>query len=107
MSNQLSDEEIRKKAQERVKDKKGFYTHMTVYLIVNAFLWLLWVFTMGSINMMPGWGMRGWIPWPLWVTVGWGIGLLFHCFGVFVFHSGWEEKEVQKEIDKMKKTGSQ
>lgn len=44
--------------------------------------------------------------WYFWSLAGWGIGLIFHGLGVFVFSKSpgkkWEEqkiKEVMKEMD--------
>lgn len=104
MSTQLSDEDIRKKALERVRARKSFFTHLTVYLAVNAFLWIIWavsVTTWGATG-----GMRGVPMWPLFPTVGWGIGLAIHCVSVFALHGDWEDRQVQKEIEKMKKSSS-
>ena len=43
-------------------------------------------------------------PWPVFPTVGWGIGLVFHGLGVFAFHGGWEQKEIDREIEQIKKS---
>jgi len=32
-----------------------------------------------------------------------GIGLVAHCLSVFVFHGNWEESEVEKEVQRIKK----
>ncbi len=96
MSTQMSDEEIRKLAQRRVAAKKGFFSNLFSYIVVNAVLVLLWYFVSGA----------GY-PWFLWVMGGWGIGLIFHFFGVFVFAregGDWEQRQVQKEMDKIKKS---
>ena len=103
MSTQLSDDEIRQKAVQRVRAKKGFLTHLTVYLTVNAFLWIIWALTASGMFGM-GVGMRSW-PWPIFATVGWGIGLVIHGVSTFAFHGGWEDSEVEKEVARMKKTG--
>jgi hypothetical protein len=104
MSTQLSDDEIRKKAVERVRAKKGFFTHLSVYLAVNVFLWVIWAMTTSP------WGFAGGMhnvpAWPLFATVGWGIGLVIHCLSVFALHGGWEDQQVQKEIEKIKKSSS-
>jgi len=96
MSTQMSDEEIRKLAQRRVAAKKGFFSNLFSYIVVNAVLVLLWYFVSGA----------GY-PWFLWVMGGWGIALIFHFFGVFVFPregGDWEQRQVQKEMDKIKKS---
>ena len=104
MSTEMSDEEIRRLAIQRVRRKRGFFSHLTVYLIVNALLWCMWALSASGITAGYGWGMHGTAyPWPIFVTVFWGIGLIFHCMGVFAFHSGWEQKEINKEIEQIKK----
>jgi hypothetical protein len=39
-------------------------------------------------------------PWPLWATLGWGIGIVFHYMGAYVFP---RENSVEKEFEKLKK----
>ncbi len=97
MSNSMSDEEIYQMAKRRVEDKKGFYVHFTVYIIVNIGLVLIWAFPAG-----------GGYPWFLWPLGGWGIGILFHFLGVFVFSrpGGWERREIEKEVERLKKSGN-
>jgi hypothetical protein len=105
MSIEMSDEEIRRLAIQRVRRKRRFFSHLTVYLIVNAFLWLMWALSASGIAVAYGWGMmRGTaFPWPVFVTVFWGIGLISHGLGVFAFHGGWEQKEIDREIEQIKK----
>jgi hypothetical protein len=101
MSTEMSDEEIRRLAIQRVRRKRRFFSHLTVYLIVNAFLWCMWALAAAGY----GWGMRSTtFPWPVFVTVFWGIGLISHGLGVFAFHSGWEQQEIDKEIARLKKS---
>jgi hypothetical protein len=102
MSVQMTEDEIRQKALDRVRAKKGFFTHLTVYIVVNLFLWSIWAITMGAGFGGPGWSMRGFM-WPIFPTLGWGIGLVIHCVSVFAFHGAWEDKEVEKEMARIKK----
>ncbi|WP_446717940.1 2TM domain-containing protein [Dyadobacter sp. OTU695] len=53
--------------------KKGFRIHLLVFVLVTPAIWLIWYFSGKAY------------PWPLWSTPAWGIGLLFHYLGVFVF----------------------
>lgn len=104
MSTEMTDEEIRNIAVQKVRRKRGFFSHLTVYLIVNAFLWLMWALSASGISAGYGWGMHGTaFPWPIFVTIFWGIGLISHGLGVFAFHSGWEQQEIDKEIARLKK----
>ena len=40
----MSEEEIYEKAKKRVEDKRGFFVHFTVYIVVNIMLALIWAF---------------------------------------------------------------
>jgi uncharacterized membrane protein len=107
MANEMSDEEIRKLAIYRVRRKRGFFTHLTVYCIVNIFLWCMWALSASGISAGYGWGMHGTaFPWPVFISVFWGIGLISHGLGVFAFHSGWEQNEINKEIERLKRGNS-
>jgi len=101
MSTEMSDEEIRSLAIQRVGRKKEFFIHLMVYCVVNVFLWFIWLLTSGGISAGFGWGMH--FPWPVFSTVGWGIGLVFHGLGVFAFRGSWEQKEIDREIEQLKK----
>ena len=94
MTNQLPEEEVYRLARQRVEEKKGFYIHLTVYVLVNILLILIWFFTGAGF------------PWFIFPLGGWGIGLLFHFLGVFVFSRGgsaWEKKEIEKEAERIRK----
>ncbi|MFC1871247.1 2TM domain-containing protein [Chloroflexota bacterium] len=95
MSNRMSEEEIYKASRKRVEEKKGFFIHLATYIIVNLFLIALWFFTTRGSGY----------PWFIWTLGGWGIGLIFHFLGVFVFlrHSNWEQREIEKEAERLRK----
>jgi len=100
MASNMSDDELYRLARKRVEEKKGFYVHFAVYLAVNALLIMIWWFT-GE----PG----GRFPWFIFPLGGWGIGVLFHFLGVFVFSRGtstWESKEIEKEVERLKRDRS-
>ena len=59
MSNEMSEKEIYEMARKRVEEKKGFYTHLAAYIIVNIMLVLIWAFPSG-----------GGYPWFLWALGG-------------------------------------
>jgi hypothetical protein len=93
MSHQMTEEEIYQKARKRVEEKKGFFSHLAVYIVVNAVLILIWALT-----------SRGY-PWFVWPLGGWGIGLVFHFLGVFLFskETGWERNEIEKEAERIRR----
>ena len=96
MSTQMSEEEIYQLARKRVEEKKGFFSHLIIYVIVNLILFLIWLFPAG-----------GGFPWFLFPLGGWGIGLIFHALGTFVFNkeTGWERREIEKEVERLRKSG--
>ena len=81
-----SDEERLEAAKKRVAAKKGFFAHAFVFLVINV---------AGLIAAGEDW---------LWVTLFWGIGLVFNAFAVFFQDSSWlqewERKQLQKELAK-------
>ena len=42
MTTGMSEEEIYRQARKRVEEKKGFYVHFAVYIIVNIILVIIW-----------------------------------------------------------------
>ena len=66
----MSYEEHRDQAIVRVKAKRQRRTHVVFYVVVNAFLVLLWA--------VSGAGYF----WPIWPILGWGIGLARNAWTV-------------------------
>ena len=54
--------------------RASFKKHLASYLTVNTFLWALWYFTDNSHGI----NLKSNTPWPLWTTLGWGIGIAGH-----------------------------
>lgn len=75
------------------KKRAGFKRHLMIYIVVNIFLWAVWFFSGGRV-----YGNSG-IPWPLWSTLGWGIGIAFNYFGAYTFP---ESNTIEKEYQKLK-----
>ena len=96
MSSNISEEEIYEIARKRVEEKKGFFVHFIVYIIVNAVLIIIWAV-----------GTGGGFPWFIFPLAGWGIGVLFHFLGVFVFNNqtGWERRQIEKEAERLRNQG--
>lgn len=92
---------ILRKAQKRVKAKKGFYTHLASFVSVGIFFLLLNLFTYeGEL----------WFFFPL---LPWMVGVLIHYFTTFGFPGteimtdGWEERQLEKEVREiLQKEGS-
>jgi len=81
------------RAKKRVKEMRGFYTHLVVYVLVNLLLFLI------NITTSPG------VLWFYWPLFGWGIGLAMHAVRVFGFGRwfgpDWEEKKIQEIMDEV------
>lgn len=79
-------DEQRQWAIRRIRAKRGFWIHFGVYLIVNAFLVAIWAMTSADYF------------WPVWVMLGWGIGVGAHALSVFVGPSEISEERIAREL---------
>ncbi len=90
----MDDQARFERAKRRVKDLKGFYRHLTVYVLVNALLLVINLVTSTSYL---------WFYWPL---LGWGIAILLHAASVFgggrFFGKDWEERKIKEILEKTK-----
>ncbi len=88
------EQESYERAKKRVEELRSFYTHLFVYLAVNAGLFLLNILTSPR---------HLWFYWPL---IGWGIGLAIHGLSVFgtekMLGKDWEERKIKELMDKDK-----
>lgn len=91
------EKEARSRAEKRVEEKLGFLKHLVVYIIVNAFLFVINAVT----------GPKFW--WFLFPLGGWGIALVAHFVTVFVLGGGlveeWRRKEIEKEAERLRRRG--
>src|SRR5690348_11584231 len=69
---------LREQALERVKKRRDFHTHVFVYLTINIVLWAIWAIV--------GVTSHSWFPWPIWVTLAWGLGVVFNAWDVYFRH---------------------
>ncbi len=84
----LPSEELR--VIEHVRDIKGFYSHVTTYVLVMALLFVINLVTDPS-NI-----------WAWWPALGWGLGVTMHGVNVFevlnFFGPDWEKREIEKRL---------
>lgn len=96
MEKYKSDYERYEEAKKQVKEIKGFYVHLLVFIAVNIFLIFI------NLKYSPE------HLWFFWTTMGWGVGVLFHGLGVFkvmpFFGKNWEQKKINELMDKDQKT---
>lgn len=74
------------------KKRVGFKRHLATYIVINAFLWVLWYFTDRNDDY------NG-VPWPIFPMLGWGIGIMFSFLGAYVFV---KHDSVEREYEKLK-----
>ena len=75
------------------RKRAGFKKSLFSYIIINIFLWSIWWFSSGRHTGFT------FIPWPLWVMLGWGIGLAFQYFDAY---SGSGSSLTEQEYEKLK-----
>lgn len=82
------------RAKKRVENLKSFYLHLTAYILVNAFIFVI------NFSTYDG---EWWFIYPL---GGWGIGLFIHGLTVFTssrFGAEWEERKIKEYMEKDKR----
>lgn len=99
---EFSTEESYNIAYKKVKRIKGFYSHLKVYILVNAFI-IISSLSRGYIGNH--FEVRGFNNWEIYSTAFyWGIALLIHAISVFgsdiFFSKDWEQKKIQKYMEK-------
>jgi hypothetical protein len=82
---------------DHVRKLRRFYTDALIYAVVNIGLILIWVISGGGYF------------WPIWVIIGWGIGLGIHAFSLGLIPqmnamvpfmtAEWEDQEVRRLIE--------
>ena len=86
-------------AYKKVKMLKGFYTHLAVYLLINAV-----IVGLNISELKPG---ESYFQYHNFITAFfWGIGLVAHGLSVFmpyfVFGKNWEERKIKELMEKEK-----
>jgi hypothetical protein len=76
------------------KKRVSFRYHLLTYTAVITSLWVLWSVAPNDATD------REYFPWPVFPTLGWGIGLFFHFMGAYIFpRQNLVEKEYRKLIE--------
>lgn len=83
-----SDPELRHAAIERIEARRGFWTHLSVYVLINTVLIVTW-FTVAGEGLF----------WPVFPLAAWGIGLVFHAADVFARPPS--EDRVRREMQRL------
>ena len=88
--------EIRRRVEAKYDERNALLIHLISYAGVNVLVWLIWLFSTGGF------------PWPLFVTLFWGIGMAGHLLDYYNKHGGGAEKreeriqeEVQRHLERL------
>jgi hypothetical protein len=86
------DQDAYRRARRRVREIRGFYVHVAVFVTVNFLLHLI------NFVATPK------VYWAFWPLVGWGIGLLAHGLAAYrwmpFLGKDWEERKIRELMDK-------
>ena len=82
------DERLWKIAKRRAKFKK----HLITYVIINVLIWAIWLVSSMDTHHHE-------FPWPIFVTLGWGIGLGANFIKAY---TGIKDSMTGKEYQKIK-----
>ena len=82
---------LRQRAIRQVRKRRDFYGHLLVFLLVNGAVIAIWA-TVGD----------GGFFWPIFLILGWGIGL--GGGGGDVFYRSYEDEgQIQREIERIRR----
>ena len=81
--------DLREEAVTRLRKKRDLQAHLLAFVLVNLFLNGIWLLT-----------TPGGFYWPMFPLLGWGIGLAFHVWDVYV-GSIPSEEAIRAEMDKL------
>ncbi len=83
------DEVLRDRAIKRLKKRRDFFTHLLVYVLVNAFIVAIWALSNPS----------GFF-WPILPLAGWGIGVVMNAWEVYR-DDEFDEEQIRREMDRL------
>jgi hypothetical protein len=90
MSGADAEADLRRLAERRVRARFGFWTHAFTYLVVNSCL--------VAVNLLT----TPHIFWSVFPILGWGVGLLAHGVSVYAWLSGFRERAVDAEMQRLR-----
>jgi hypothetical protein len=85
------DSEMRERAIKQLKKRRDFKGHLLIYFLVNTFLVVIWFVTSG-----------GGFFWPVFIMVGWGIGVVMNAWDVY-FAEEIDEDDIRREMDRLER----
>ena len=85
------DSDMRERAINQLKKRRDFKGHLLIYFLVNTFLVVIWFVTSG-----------GGFFWPVFIIVGWGIGVVMNAWDVY-FAAEIDEDDIRREMDRLER----
>ncbi len=87
--------DVRTEARKRLQKQRDFTAHLVAYVVVNAMLIGIWAVTGAGYF------------WPIWVLLGWGVGLVLNAWDVY-FRRPITEADVDRAVarDRERETGT-
>jgi 2TM domain-containing protein len=82
-------DDVRAVARKRIEERRGFFPHLIMFLVVNAGLVVVWAAT-GTDHFF----------WPAFPLLLWGAGLLTHAWNAFLARP-ITEAEVDREAGRL------
>jgi len=86
MTTDTREQAPRERAVRQLKKRRDFYGHILIYVLVNAFVVVIWAVT----------DAHGFF-WPVFPIGGWGIGVLMNAWDVF-WRPEISEEDIQREV---------
>ena len=86
MVNDIHEQTARDQAVTQLKKQRDFHAHLLVYVLVNAFLVVIWAIS----------DPHGFF-WPVFPIVGWGIAVAMNAWDVY-WRPAITEEDIQHEI---------
>lgn len=82
------EDELRARAIRRLRKKRDFHAHLLIYVLVNAFLVVIWAVTGRPFF------------WPIFPIVGWGIGVVMNAWDVYRSEEPGED-QIRREMGRI------
>lgn len=75
----------RAQARKRLEKRRDFGAHAVAYVVINLMLIGIWAVSGGGYF------------WPVWVLLGWGVGLVMNAYDVY-FRKPITDADIDREI---------
>lgn len=82
--------DLRARAEDRVRRRRSIQTQVSIFVVINVVLWIIWAL---NDSGQPG------VPWPVYVTVIWGVIPAFIAWRTLSNDDSAVEREIQRMED--------